>query len=358
MRESLLKTRQYLLSGVSFAIPFIACGGILIATAIAFAPMTAHGPEFSKAPMLKLVLDVGAAAFSLLLPILAGYISNAMAGKPGLVPGFVGGFLAGHLDGTDKLSAGFLGALVAGLLAGFVVNQIKKLNVPAAIKPIMPILIVPIVSSLVVGFLMLKVIGLPIAHAMTGLSGWLTYMGTGNAILLGAVLGAMIAFDMGGPVNKTAFFFGSGMLAQGHPEIMGACAAAICTPPLGLGIATLISKKHWTEEQRDAGMASLAMGMVGITEGAIPFAASDPFRVIPCIMAGSMTASMIAMAGKVADHAPHGGPIVLPVVDNRLIYILAIISGVLVTAFSINLAKAFARKSSGKTVTSKSPQTV
>jgi fructose PTS system EIIBC or EIIC component len=155
------------------------------------------------------------------------------------------------------------------------------------------------------------------------------------------VLGAMIAFDMGGPVNKAAFFFGSAMIEQGNYLVMGACAAAIGVPPLGLGLATLIRKKLWTEEQREAGKASLAMGMIGITEGAIPFAAADPVRVIPCIMLGSMAASTIAMVGRVGDHAPHGGPIVLPVVDNRWIYLLAIVIGVVITALAINFLKSF-----------------
>lgn len=339
MREQLLKIRQYLLSGVSFAIPFIACGGILIATAIALVPIGPSGPDFSQAPTLKLLLDIGAASFALLLPVLAGFIANAMAGKPGLVPGFVGGYLAGHLDGTDKVSAGFLGALAAGLLAGWVVNWCKKLPVPKALRAVMPILIIPIISSLAVGVVMLKVVGLPIANLMASLSTWLAVMGQGNAVLLGAILGAMIAFDMGGPVNKAAFFFGAAMLSQGRPEIMGACAAAICTPPLGLGVATLLKKQLWNEEQREAGVAALAMGMIGITEGAIPFAASDPLRVIPCLMAGSMTASIIAMLGKVANHAPHGGPIVLPVIDNRLVYIAAILVGIFVTALSVNFTR-------------------
>ncbi len=339
MKEQLIKLRQYLLSGVSFAIPFIACGGILIATAIACAPMTPAGPDFSQSPILKLILDIGVTSFTLMLPVLAGYIANAMAGKPGLVPGFIGGYLAGHLDGTDKVSAGFLGALVAGLLAGWIVNLLKKMKVPSYIRPIMPILIIPIISSLLVGVVMLKVIGLPIADLMAFLGTWLKSMGSANAAVLGAILGAMIAFDMGGPVNKAAFFFGAAMIKEGNPYIMGACAAAICTPPLGLGLATLINKKLWAEEQREAGKAAFAMGMIGITEGAIPFAASDPLRVIPCIMVGSMTASIIAMLGHVADHAPHGGPIVLAVVDNRWLYALAIVAGMTVTALLINFVK-------------------
>lgn len=339
MRDSLLKLRQYLLTGVSFAIPFIACGGILIAGAIACVPMTGSGPDFSHSPIAKLVLDIGSASFALMLPVLAGYIANAMAGKPGLVPGFVGGYLASHLDGTGQVSAGFLGALLAGLLAGYLVNLIKKAPVPKVLRPIMPILIIPVVSSLVVGVVMLKVVGLPIAELMKFLGGWLSSMSSGNSVLLGAILGAMIAADMGGPINKTAFFFGAAMLKEGNFLIMGACAAAICTPPLGLGLATLLNKKLWTEEQRESGTASLAMGMIGVTEGAIPFAASDPLRVIPCIMFGSMIASIIAMLGGVADHAPHGGPIVLPVIDHRLMYVLAMAAGMIVTAVSINLVK-------------------
>lgn len=329
MKEGLLKVKTYLLNGVSFAIPFIACGGILIATAIAFVPMSEQGPDFSQSPILKLVLDIGDTSFKLMLPVLAGYIAFAMANKPGLVPGFIGGYLAGQIN------AGFLGALVAGLLAGWVVNLIKKAKVPSYIRPVMPILIIPIISSLVVGILMLKVIGIPIADFMAFLGGWLKTMGQGNAILLAAVLGAMIAFDMGGPVNKAAFFFGSAMIKEGNFAVMGAVAAAICTPPLGLGLATLLRRSLWSQEEREAGGAAIAMGMIGITEGAIPFAASEPIRVIPCIVVGSMVASVTAMLLGVGGHAPHGGPIVLPVIDNRLAYVLAIALGTLVTAIAV-----------------------
>lgn len=338
MIEALQKLRQYLLTGVSFAIPFIACGGIMIAFGIAFVPMTDTGPDFSHAPILKLILDIGVASFALLLPVLAGYIAYAIAGKPGLVPGFIGG----HLSGEVK--AGFLGALLIGLIAGWVVNAIKRVPAPKYVKPIMPILIIPIVSSSIVGVLMLKVLGIPIANLMMSLGEWLKLMHAGNAVLLAMILGAMIAFDMGGPVNKAAFFFGAAMIKEGHYAVMGACAAAICTPPLGMGLATLLNRKLWADEEREAGIAALAMGMIGITEGAIPFAAADPLRVIPCIMAGSMTAAVIAMLGGVGDHAPHGGPIVLPVVDHRLQYVLAIAAGTLVTAVAINVFKMRSRR--------------
>lgn len=340
MNQALRQHKQYLLTGVSYVIPMIACGGILIASAIALLTFLyphsltpTGGPDFSHAPTLKLVLDIGVAAFTMALPVLAGFISYGMAGKPGLVPGLIGGYLAGTTN------AGFLGALLAGLLAGHVVNLMKKLPVHKYVRPIMPIIVIPIVSSLVVGVVMLKVVGVPIADFMAFLGSWLKTMGQGNAIVLAAILGAMIAFDMGGPVNKAAFFFGAAMIKEGNYAIMGACAAAICTPPLGLALATLIARRLWTEEQKESGLAALGMGMVGITEGAIPFAAADPVRVIPSIMLGSIVAAAIAMLGGVGDHAPHGGPIVLPVVDNRIAYVVAICAGALVTALAIILVK-------------------
>ena len=344
--EPLLKLRQYLLTGVSYAIPFVACGGILIALALAFAPTgTNNAPDPSANPVLNLMLTIGVAAFGLLLPVIAGYIAYAIAGRPGLVPGFVGGFLCNNIpveDGTA--TTGFLGAIVVGLIAGWVVNWIKLIPAPKYIKPVMPILIIPILSSLVVGVLVLKVIGLPIADVMNGLEQWLATISTGNAVVLAMVLGAMIAFDMGGPVNKVAFFFGAGMIEQGNYVVMGAIAAAICTPPLGMGLATLLQRKLWNEEEKEAGIAALAMGMIGITEGAIPFAAGDPLKVIPAIITGSMVAATIAMLGGVGDHAPHGGPIVLPVVDNKLMYVAAIIAGTVVTALLINLMKLLGKR--------------
>jgi PTS system fructose-specific IIC component len=338
MLEALKKLRQYLLTGVSYAIPFIACGGILIAAAIAFAPMTAAGPDFSCSPTLKLILDIGTASFSLMLPVLAGYIAYAIAGRPGLVPGFIGGYLSG------EVKAGFLGALLIGLVAGAIVNGIKRVPVSRYLKPIMPILVLPIISSLAVGLLMLLVLGVPIARLMATLAGWLQVMSAGNAVVLAMILGAMIAFDMGGPVNKTAFFFGAAMIKEGQFSVMGACAAAICTPPLGMGLATLLGRRLWDEEAKEAGLAALAMGTIGITEGAIPFAAADPLRVIPCIMLGSMVAAVIAMLGGVGDHAPHGGPIVLPVVDHRVAYVVAIVAGTAATAAAINALKRWARR--------------
>lgn len=346
MKEFLQKHKQYLLTGVSHVIPLIACGGILIAASIALAPMTATGPDFAHAPAFVNDLNnIGGAAFSLFPPVLAGFIAFGMAGKPGLAPGLVGGFIAGLKQTVDgkSTSAGFLGALLIGLVAGHLVNLLKKTPVPKIFKPVMPIIVIPIFSCVPVGLLMLT-LNMPLASVMVDLGHCLQNLADGSQIVLAMVLGAMIAFDMGGPVNKAAFFFGVAMIQQSNYAIMGACAAAICTPPLGLGLATLLNRKRWTEEQRESGLAALGMGMVGITEGAIPFAAADPFRVIPVIMFGSMIAAVTAMLGGVGDHAPHGGPVVLPVIDHRLMYVLAIILGATATAVTMNLVKQFTEK--------------
>src|SRR5438067_995258 len=212
MLGTLHKIRQHLLTGVSFAIPFIASGGILIAIAIGMA-MTPTGPDFSHAPRLKILLDIGTAAFNLMLPVLAGYISYSVAGKPGLVPGFLGGYLSG------QIKAGFLGAMLIGLVAGYVVEGFKRIPVPKSLRPVMPILVVPIISGAVIGLLMIKVLGPPIALLMDRANHALQGMSTGNSVVLALTLGAMIAFDMGGPINKTAFFFGAAMISQGNYQI-------------------------------------------------------------------------------------------------------------------------------------------
>ena len=340
------QVKQALLTGVSHAIPLIAAGGIMIAMAIAFAPMTSEGPDFTNTPILKLIIDIGGAAFSILLPVLAGYIAYGVAGRPGLVAGFVGGYLAG------TTGAGFLGAIIAGLIAGYVSAWVKGWKIHRSLEPIMPILIIPIISSMIVGTFMLKIIGAPIAGIMEGLGEWLRAMGDANAIILGLILGCMVAFDMGGPINKAAFFFGAAMIHEGNYAIMGAVAAAICVPPISMGIATKLSKSLWTDMEQEAGTAGIIMGMIGITEGAIPFAVADPLRVIPSIMTGSAVASAIAMSFGVGNHAPHGGPIVLPVIDGRIMYVVAITVGVMVSALMVNALK---RVSQGKK--NKQPET-
>lgn len=340
--NALVRLRQHLLTGASYAIPFIACGGVMLAAAISLAPMTPTGPDFEATLVVRTLHDLGTAALTLMLPVLAGYIAYAIANRPGLVPGFVGGWIA------SEIGAGFLDALLAGLFAGHVTEWIKRRRVPSWVRPVMPILILPILATTVVGVSMLWILGPPIAAVMAGATAVLADLNAGNRAVLGLILGGMIAIDMGGPINKTAFFFGAAMIQEGDPRIMGACAAAICTPPLGLGLATLVRRTWWTSEEREAGVASLTMGVVGITEGAIPFAAADPLRVIPCIMAGSMVASAIAILAGVGDHAPHGGLIVLPVIEQKVAYVLAIVVGTAVTAVAMCAVRYRAQRKSGR----------
>ena len=203
----------------------------------------------------------------------------------------------------------------------------------------MPIFIIPLVSTCLVGVIM-YFIGAPITGFMNALTNLLKGMESGS-VFLALILGLMIAFDMGGPINKVAFLFGSAMITQGVPEVMGPVAVAICVPPISMGIATMMMPKNFEAGEREAGKAAFAMGLIGITEGAIPFAAADPIRVIPAIMAGSGVGAVIAAIGKVTDHAPHGGPIVLPVVDNKLMFIIAVIVGSLVSAIIVNILKKF-----------------
>jgi fructose-specific phosphotransferase system IIC component len=319
------------MTGVSYMIPFVVVGGIFIAMAIAFSPIGPKGPEVTN-PFLSRMLDTGVAAFGLMVPILAGFIAYAMADRPGIAPGMIGGALAA------KLGAGFLGGLIAGVLAGWIVAQIKKIKVPDVLLPIMPIFVIPILGTAIVAVVM-YIIGAPLSTFMNFLTEQLKSLSTGYSVILGIILGAMIAFDMGGPVNKVAYTFGVAMISQGAPEIMGPIGAAICVPPLGMALATWLAPKKYGADERQAGTAAGLMGLIGITEGAIPFAAVDPIRVIPSIMVGSACAGAIGMLFKTVDHAPHGGLIVLPVVDNRIGYIISIAVGITVTALMVNLLK-------------------
>ncbi|MDR9797667.1 PTS fructose transporter subunit IIBC [Aeribacillus pallidus] len=333
---------RHLMNGVSYMIPFVVVGGLLIALSLAIGgDPTGKGLQV-KSEFWNSVLNVGAAGFTFMVPILAGFIAMSIADRPGLAPGMIGGYIAanGSFYGSEA-GAGFLGGIAAGFIAGYVAKWIKSWNVPKAIQPIMPILIIPILATLVVAALFVYVIGQPISGIMNGLTDFLNSMQGVSSVVLALILGAMIAFDMGGPVNKVAFLFGSTMIGEGNPYIMGAIATAICIPPLGMGLATLLNKKKYEKEELEAGKAALAMGLVGITEGAIPFAAKDPLRVIPSIMVGSMVGAVIAMLSKVGDNVPHGGPVVavLGAVDNWLMFFVAIIVGVIVTAIMVNALK-------------------
>ncbi|WP_413375611.1 fructose-specific PTS transporter subunit EIIC [Alkalihalobacillus sp. 1P02AB] len=334
---------KHLMSGVSYMVPFIVVGGLLIALALTLGGVqTPGGIVIPEDSVWKQIESLGGTAFMFMVPILAGFIAVSIADRPGLVPGMIGGYIAanGSFYGSEA-GAGFIGGIIAGFLAGYVVLAIKKLKVPKAIQPVMPIIFIPIIGSVVVGLAFIYVIGAPVAQIFELLTSMLAGMQGTSSIILALILGAMISVDMGGPFNKVAFLFGSAMIAEGNYEIMGPIAVAICIPPIGLGLATFLFKRKFRPQEREAGKASFTMGFFGITEGAIPFAAQDPLRVIPSIMVGSMVGSVIAMVASVGDRVAHGGPIVavLGAVDNVLMFFVAAIIGSVVTALMVNFLK-------------------
>lgn len=348
---------QHLMNGVSFMVPFIVVGGLLIAIALSLGgeKTATHGLVIPDDSFWKPFEKIGALSFSFMVPILAGYIAMSIADKPGLVPGMIGGAIAadGSFYGSDA-GAGFLGGIVAGFLAGYIAKWIKNVKVPKAMAPIMPIIVIPIIASVLVGVIFIFVIGAPIASVFSALTVWLKGMQGANIVILAMIIGAMIAFDMGGPVNKVAFLFGSALIAEGNYSVMGMVAVAVCTPPIGLGLATFIKKSKFNQNEIEMGKASFTMGLFGITEGAIPFAAQDPLRVIPANMIGAMIASVIAALGHVGDRVAHGGPIVavLGGIDHILMFAIAVIVGSFVTMAVVLILrkKPVARRSSNEQV--------
>ncbi|MFK0062065.1 fructose-specific PTS transporter subunit EIIC [Streptomyces werraensis] len=332
------RLRRWLMSGVSYMVPFVAAGGLLIALGFAIG-----GYEINEAPSVMdhfvwtqaaswgaLLFQIGGVAFGFLVPVLAGYIAYGMADRPGLVPGFVGGAI------SLTINAGFLGGLAAGLIAGGVVLAVQKVNIPAALRGIMPVVVIPLISSAVVGFLMFVVIGKPIAEAQKGMTDWLGGLTGANAVLLGALLGLMMCFDLGGPVNKVAYTFATAGIAVANPsdsamKVMAAVMAAGMVPPLAMALATTVRGRLFNRAERENGKAAWVLGASFISEGAIPFAAADPLRVIPASMAGGAVTGALSMAFGATLRAPHGGIFVVPLIGNPLLYLVAIAAGVCVT---------------------------
>lgn len=327
--------RQWLMTGVSYMIPFVTAGGILIALAFLLGDTVGVVEEnvYEDFSVPALLFAIGSTAFSMLGPILAGFIAYAMADRPGIAPGVVGGLLA------NEIGAGFLGAVAAGLLAGAVVMGLKRVPFPGGLRGLLPVLVYPLIATFVVGALMILVIGEPIAAFSTALTSALEGLGGANAILLGVILGAMMAFDMGGPVNKVAYTFGVAGIAAGVLAPMAAVMAAGMTPPLGLALATLLRRRLFTESEREAGKAGWVLGASFITEGAIPFAAADPLRVIPALVVGSAVTGGLSMAFDATLRAPHGGVFVIGLISNWPLYLLAIAIGTVVTAAGVILLK-------------------
>lgn len=325
---------KHLMTGVSAMLPLVVAGGLLIALSFTFG-IKAFEEEGTLAAALMSI--GGGAAFALMVPILAGFIAFSIAEKPGLAPGLIGGMLA------SQLGAGFLGGILAGFLAGYTAHYLKKgIKLPRTLEGLKPLLIIPLLASAITGLLMIYVIGEPVKFVMDGLAEWLKSIGSTNAALLGLLLGAMMAFDMGGPVNKAAYTFAVGLLASQVYGPMAAVMAAGMTPPLGLWLATLIAKKKFTQDEKEAGKSAAVLGISFITEGAIPFAASDPLRVIPSIVAGSAITGALAMAFQTTLQAPHGGIFVLAIpnaVTHVGLYALAIAIGTVVTALLLKILK-------------------
>ncbi|AOK32650.1 MULTISPECIES: fructose-specific PTS transporter subunit EIIC [Burkholderia] len=328
---------RHLMTGVSFMLPFVVAGGLLIALSFALGGIYAFD-DAHKGTLAWSLFQIGAkSAFALIVPVLSGYIAYSIADRPGITPGMVGGMLAASLN------AGFLGGIVSGFLAGYTALLINRhLKLHRNLEGLKPVLIIPLLSTLVVGLLMLYVVGTPVAAVLHALEGWLRSMQTGSAVMLGALLGGMMALDMGGPVNKAAYAFSAGLIASHVYTPMAATMAAGMTPPLGIALATWLFRSRFGAEEREAGNAAAVLGIAFITEGAIPFAARDPMRVIPACIAGSAVTGAISMAAGAELKVPHGGIFVLPIpnaVTHLGVYALAIVVGTLVTAVAVGVLK-------------------
>jgi len=317
---------KHLLTGVSYMLPMVVAGGLLIALSFVFGIEAFKEEGTLAAALMKIG---GETAFQLMVPLLAGYIAYSIADRPGLAPGMIGGLLAG------TLGAGFIGGIIAGFVAGYAAKAVSRwISLPASVESLKPILIIPLLASLVTGLVMIYVVGTPVAKLLAGLTEFLDTMGTSNAVLLGLLLGTMMCVDLGGPVNKAAYAFSVGLLASQSYAPMAATMAAGMVPPIGMGIASILARRKFAQSEREAGKAALVLGCCFISEGAIPFAAKDPLRVIPASIAGGALTGALSMAFGAKLLAPHGGLFVLLIpnaINHALLYLLAILAGSLVT---------------------------
>ena len=325
---------RHLLTGVSYMLPMVVAGGLSIALSFAFGITAFKEPGTLAAALMQIG---GGSAFALMVPVLAGFIAFSIADRPGLTPGLIGGMIA------TSINAGFLGGIIAGFIAGYAAKLISgKLKRPQSMEALKPILIIPLVASLITGLLMIYVVGKPVAASMTGLTAWLANMGTANAVLLGAILGGMMCTDMGGPVNKVAYAFGVGLLSSQTYAPMAAIMAAGMVPPLAMGVATLVARRKFNKGQQEGGKAALVLGLCFISEGAIPFAARDPMRVLPCCIVGGALTGAISMYIGAKLMAPHGGLFVLLIpgaITPVLGYLVSIIVGTAVAGLSYAILK-------------------
>jgi PTS system fructose-specific IIC component len=326
---------KHLMTGVSYMLPLVVAGGLLIALAFAVGGLDAGAREGTLAWALMKI--GGGTAFQLYIPVLAAFIAYSIADRPGLTSGLIGGMLA------MSLGAGFLGGIAAGFLAGYITKFLNdQIRLPENLAGLKPVLILPLLSTLAVGLILIFLVGPPVTAVLNALTGWLNGMQATSAVVLGALLGAMMAFDVGGPVNKAAYTFAVGLLASKVYGPMAAVMAAGMTPPLGLALAATLFKDRFSQEERDAAKAAAVLGLSFVTEGAIPFAARDPLRVVPCLMAGSIVTGAISLAAHAQLMVPHGGVFVLLIphaVRPLGLYVVTILAGTAVTAGALYLVK-------------------
>jgi PTS system fructose-specific IIC component len=333
--DLLKKTRSHLMTGVSYMVPVILSGAIPIAIALIIDKDVVN-------PVAVFFMNVGGVGMGLFVAVMAAYIAYAIGGRAAIAPGLICGMLA------NSEGMGFLGGIIIGLVVGYVTYTIRKLKLRRTLQPIMSLVVYPLVSTVVGAFILIYVIAKPVSAAMVGLTTWLEGISSTGAVLLGLVIGAMIGFDFGGPVNKVAYTFAVGLMGSDVYGPMGMAGPAISVAPIGMALASFLAPKLYSEEEREAGKAALVLGIVTISEGAIPFAVVDPIRVIVASVVGSAVAGGIAGAFGVLNHAPLGGVLILPVVDGIFGYLVALAVGSVVTALLANFLKGLRKVSAEK----------
>lgn len=325
-------------TGVSYIIPVVVVGGLFLAIALSTGETAEHGLQVTN-PFMQNILTLGEAGFAMMIPILSGYIAYSLAGKPGIAPWMILGYVANNPVGNNEVKTGFLGAMLLGVLTGYVVQWLKNIKVNKTIKTIMPILIIPTITTFILGMIYIYIIAEPIGIAMDALVRYLSSLQGTSVILLGAIIGAMTAIDMGGPINKTATAFTLALMAENIYTPNGAHRVAVAIPPLALAISTWVSKNKYTNAEKNLGTSALFMGVIGITEGAIPFAVKDAKSVLPAIVIGSAVGGALSMINGVETLVPHGGLIVFPVVNGLLWYVLSMFIGVFVSVVILHMLK-------------------
>ncbi|MGT2923714.1 PTS fructose transporter subunit IIC [Streptococcus caviae] len=325
-------------TGVSYMLPSVVVGGVFLAIALSTGKPTDKGMEITN-QFMKNLNDLGTAGFAMMIPLLAGYIAYSISGKPALAPAMILGYIANNPIGADQVKTGFLGAMLLGVLTGYFVKWTKSWETPQLVRTLMPILIVPIITTFVLGMIYIYIIAVPIGLVMDWLVKTLGELQGGSAIVLGLIIGAMTAVDMGGPINKTATAFTLALMAEGIYSPNGAHRIAVAIPPLAVAISTFIDRKKYSKEDRDLGLSAFFMGLIGITEGAIPFAVKDMKRVLPAIIIGSAVGGALGMINNVEALVPHGGLIILPVVNGKLWYVIAMLIGTLISVAILHFTK-------------------